>query len=194
MFGCQILVRFLVITCKQIICIARFLLSIDSKAQFVPGFLIFARHDTLLAQPFDPRKPRLAGGPFSLAQNIQRSSGKVAPFSASENGVLVYGTPVSPDVQLAWYDRHGARLGPIGEPGDLAFLSMSPDEQRLAVSRANPETKKLNIWTMELPTGLLSRVTFDTADDWTPVWSPDGRELFSSNRVILLLLFVRVLE
>jgi DNA-binding winged helix-turn-helix (wHTH) protein len=161
----------------------RLLLPADSKAQFVTGFLIFARHDSLLAQPFDARKLRLAGEPFSLAEKIQRSSGKAVPFSASENGVLVYGTPVSPDVQLAWYDRHGARLGPIGEPGAFAFLSMSPDGERLAVSRADPETKKLNIWTMELSTGLLSRVTFDTADDWTPVWSSDGRELvFSSNR------------
>src|SRR5262249_31944826 len=126
---------------------------------------------------------RLSGEPFPLAGNIQRALGKAVPFSASENGVVVYGTAVSPDVQLAWYDRHGMRLGPIGEPGPFAFLSMSPDEERRAVSRANPETKKLNIWTMELSTGLLSRVTFNTADDWTPVWSRDGRELmFSSDR------------
>jgi Tol biopolymer transport system component/DNA-binding winged helix-turn-helix (wHTH) protein len=161
----------------------KLLLPVDWKAQYVPGFLIFARQDTLLAQHFDAGKLRLVGEPFFVAKDVERSSGKAAPFSASENGVLVYGTAVSPDIQLAWYNRSGGRLGAIGEPGALGYLSMSPDEERLAVNRPNPETKKLNIWTMELSTGLLSRVTFDSADDWTPVWSPDGREMvFSSDR------------
>jgi len=159
------------------------LISVDSNVWYAPGFLIYARQGTLLAQPLDVRKFRVVGEPFSIAENVEHTPGGASPFSASDSGVLVYGTAASPDVQLAWYNREGARLGAIGEPAAFKDLSMSPDETRLAVNRRNPETKKLNIWTMELSTGMLSRVTFDSANDWTPVWSPDGREMvFSSNR------------
>ena len=160
----------------------RLLLSVDSNVWYAPGFLIYARQGTLLAQPVDVRNLRLVGQPFSIAENMEHNPGGASPFSASD-GALVYGTAASPDMQLAWYNREGARLGAIGDRAAFQDLSMSPDETRLAVNFHNPATKKLNIWTMELSTGNLSRVTFDSANDWTPVWSPNGREMvFSSNR------------
>jgi hypothetical protein len=56
-------------------------------------------------------------------------------FSASQNGVLVYLNEISPNIQLAWYKRDGARLGPIREPGPNEGMRISPDETRLVLDR-----------------------------------------------------------
>src|SRR5688572_28426608 len=39
---------------------------------------------------------------------------------------------------LAWYDRAGKMLGPIGEPGDYHAPRISPDGRRMAVEQ-HPE-------------------------------------------------------
>jgi Tol biopolymer transport system component len=59
---------------------------------------------------------------------------------------------------------------------------LSPDEKRLTVERVDLRNRVQNIWLLELATGILSRLTFGSADT-DAVWSPDGREvIFSSNR------------
>jgi Tol biopolymer transport system component len=63
-------------------------------------------------------------------------------------------------------------LGSIGEPGFYRQISLSPDEKRLAVERIDSS-------------GIFSRLTFNPAGDFNPLWSPDSRELlFSSSRGI----------
>jgi len=95
---------------------------------------------------------------------------------------LVYRSAPSDTVQLAWYNRDGSRLGPIGEPGAFGIIELSPDEKRLALERLDPQLRTHDLWTLELASGILSRQTFHPTDDTDPVWSPDGRELvFTSN-------------
>ncbi|PYT22452.1 MAG: hypothetical protein DMG57_35180 [Acidobacteria bacterium] len=45
--------------------------------------------------------------------------------------------------------------------------------------RADPETGGFEIWILDLPTGILSRLTPHTCED--PQWSPDSRELVYSS-------------
>jgi len=140
-----------------------------------PGFLIYERGETLLAQPFDVGSLRLAGEPVPIADHVREGA-----FSASDNGVLVYRRQVSGNVQLAWYSREGKRQQGVGEPGIYRQIVLSPDERRLAVERADPQNGTQNIWILELSTGVFSRLTFGTADT-DAIWSPDGREmLFNS--------------
>ena len=62
-------------------------------------------------------------------------------------------------------------------------MSLAPDETRLAVERPEPLTQTVNIWTLDLSSGIPSRQTLYPAQETDPTWSPDGRELvFSSNR------------
>jgi Tol biopolymer transport system component len=174
---------------------AIFLGSLDSKERALlisgasnaiysaAGFLIYGRGESLLAQPFDVEKLRLAGEPFPVAEQVARyPDDNWSLFSASENGVLAYRSGASGNVQLAWYGRNGTRLGSIADPARYGGINIAPDETRLAVRRADAVGTG-DIWTLELSSGIMTRVTSHPAEDALPVWSPDGRELvFSSDR------------
>ena len=164
----------------------RLLTSTDSNAVFLPGFLLFGRKETLLAQRFDAEKLRLIGEPVPISGEhvARRPSLPVSSlFSASQNGVLVYLNAVSPDIQLAWYKRDGARLGSIGEPGPNEGMRISPDEKQLVLDRTDPQTGKNDVWTLQLSSGILTRMTFGPSNNIGPEWSPDGHELaYSSDR------------
>jgi dipeptidyl aminopeptidase/acylaminoacyl peptidase len=154
-----------------------------SNVSYVPpGYLIYSSQGTIMAQEFDAKSFRVAGGPFPIAEHASAFGFfPGAEFSESPNGVLAYLIGSSGRVQLAWHDREGRRLGSIGEPGLYPQIALSPDEKRLAVQRT--ETDETNLWILELGSGIFSRLTFNPAGDLNPQWSPDGRELlFSSSR------------
>jgi len=148
-----------------------------------PGFLIYGRQETLLARPFELNALRVTGEPVSIAEQVGAMT--FVPglmFSVSQNGVAVYRSAESATVQLAWYNRDGRRLAPIGEPGLYGIVALSPEEKRLALERLDPQLRTHDIWTLELASGILSRQTFHPTDETDPIWSPDGRELvFTSN-------------
>jgi len=163
------------------------LTSVDSNVTFVPpGFLLFGRQGTLLAQPFDLQKLRLIGEPVPVAaEHVARWRHPPASslFSASQNAVLVYLNETSPNIQLGWYKRDGARLGSIGEPGPNEGMRISPDETQLVLDRTDPQTGQNDVWTLQLSSGIFTRVTFGPGNNIGPEWSPDGHELaFSSDR------------
>jgi Tol biopolymer transport system component len=163
---------------------------VDSNAFFVPpGFLLFARKETLLAQAFDLRRLRLTGQPAPLgAEHVAQRPHLPAfsLFSASQNGVLVYLNEISRNTQLAWYKRDGARLGGIGEPGPNENMRISPDETQLVLDRTDAQTGQNDVWTVQLSSGILTRVTFGQGNNIGAEWSPDGHDLaFSSDRRVM---------
>ena len=146
------------------------------EAYAPPGFLVFRRDGTLVAQAFDLSHSRLVGSARPLADYVP--GGRVDGhdnFSVSANGVVTYlgGTP--PTSELVWFDRRGRRLGTMGPPGDYRQVALSRDESHAAVVRADPVTRNHEIWVIEASRGSMSRATTGPplADD--PVWSPDGR-------------------
>ena len=165
----------------------RLITPVDSNATFVPpGFLLFARQEALLSQGFDLQKFRLTGEPAPVGvQHMARTPGRPAflLFSASQNGVLVYLNEISRNIQLAWYKRDGARLGSIGEPGPNQGMRISPDETQLVLDRTDPQTGQNDVWTLQLSSGIFTRVTFGPGNNIGAEWSPDGHDLaFSSDR------------
>jgi eukaryotic-like serine/threonine-protein kinase len=148
-----------------------------------PGYLLFARGKTLLAQPFDLDRLRLNGRPVAIADQLS-SSGSMSglrTFSVSSSGVLAYHAGSGNKTQLAWLDRTGRELGVLGPPADHYAPRLSPDGTRLAVGRLDPDSTNGDIWLMDLGRNVASRFTFDPADDTLPVWSPDGKRLFFSS-------------
>jgi Tol biopolymer transport system component len=82
--------------------------------------------------------------------------------------------------QIAWYDRGGKLLGPVGAPGNVLSPSISPDEKMVAFGR---QTSVTDIWLRDLVRGTDIRFTSDASLNVAPFWSPKGdRIVFRSNR------------
>jgi hypothetical protein len=146
------------------------------------GYLLFVRNNALLAQSFDPRSLTLAGAPATLVPSVLAISFRL--FSASDNGVLAYhpGTGTR-RLRLTWFDRAGHQLGNVGPVDEYSNPALSPDGKRLAVGIGEVLAKKRDIWIFDLVRGGSYRLTFDPADDFNPVWSPDGQYIaFGSDR------------
>jgi Tol biopolymer transport system component len=156
-----------------------------SSGVFVqPGWLLYVRGSTLVAQSFDPDKQALSGDPIQIADQVAAVALiNAGGFSVSQNVLAYRRAPPPQPSDLTWYDRQGKRLGTVGEPAVYTNPALSPDGKRLAVGRLDPATNNRNIWVLDLVRGVSSRLTFDKADDTNPVWSPDGSRIaFSSSR------------
>ncbi len=156
----------------------KLVLKVNSRAAYAePGYLFFVREAAVVAQPFDLKRLEVTGQPVVLAEEVYYT--KVVgggAFSVSQNGVLSWRSAFSM-VQLTWYDRIGKPLGTIGPPGRYADIRLSPNTQRAAFTRFDPQGQKEDIWTLDLIRGTLSRLTFGRVAPYVPVWSPDGKRI-----------------
>ena len=158
---------------------SRSLLGNSSSAVYVAspksetGQLLFVREDTLLAQPFDPRRLELTGEAVPIAEQVNFSGTTGwGPFSAAANGLLVYrGSGQSR--QFAWWDRQRNALDVIREFDSGEYISLSPDSTHAAVTRGKLG-RQTNIWLLDLLGGGNAQITFGSGGHVTPIWSPDG--------------------
>jgi Tol biopolymer transport system component/DNA-binding winged helix-turn-helix (wHTH) protein len=155
------------------------LLAADTNAVYAPpGYLLFVRDGTLLAQRFDVALLELTGEPMRIAEQVQFNDWTHrGHFSVSENGVLVYYSGVEENSQLGWFDRTGKSLGLVGGGGGPRYASLSPDEKRVAFSLRDPQVGSYHLWLLDLVRGTNSRFTSDPANDFQAIWSPDGSSI-----------------
>ncbi len=162
------------------------LLQIHSSVAYAPpGYLLFVRENTLMAQRFDADRLELKGDAFPIAEQAARNpvNGR-AFFSVSENGRLAVRTGALSLNQLIWFDRTGKQLGALTPPGNYSAPSLSPDEKTVAVSRVDFQAiTTSDIWLIDLQRGAQIRLTTDPASDTYAAWSPGGDRLaFVSTR------------
>ncbi len=141
-----------------------------------PGYLLFVRDRTLVAQPFDAKAMKTTGEPTPLAEQIGTDSVGLARFSVSRNGTLVYRTGETGN-RFVWADRSGKEGEAVSDPGDSRNPAFAPDGDRLAYDRADPRRGKTDVWVRDLKRGVSSRFTFDADDAFAPLWSADGRQI-----------------
>jgi eukaryotic-like serine/threonine-protein kinase len=161
------------------------LLTADSQAVYAaPGWLLFVRGGTLVAQPFDAARGTLSGAAAPIAEQVVTSLHQAAAFSASQTGTLAYRTgTLAVPTQLTWVDRAGRRLGTVGRPARYRNPALSPDGTRLAVEMTDVDQRTQDLWVVELARDTSTRFTFDPHDDVYAAWSPDGAWImFGSDR------------
>ncbi|MEW6208549.1 MAG: hypothetical protein AB1631_09285, partial [Acidobacteriota bacterium] len=164
---------------------SRRLLTDSSAAIYAPpGYLMFVREGALMAQAFDASKMQLTGEPFSVIETIASPGQGQGMFSVSETGVLAYRSGGAQlNIEFAWLDRTGKRVGGFGPPDHYFNASLSLDEKSIAFQRTNPRSGSDDIWILDITHGASSRITFGPESDAVPVWSPDSsRIVFASRR------------
>ena len=151
----------------------------DSNVEYAAGHVMYMRGNTLLAQPFDTETLRVTGEAAPIAEQVERNAGsRRGAFAVSTTGRAVLAYRSLSENQLVWYDRNGKRLDAIGPKGYYADPALSPDEQKLAVVRRDVATSASDIWVIDVARGTTSRITFDGSPVDSPLWSPDGTQIF----------------
>jgi len=152
----------------------------ESRAEYAPpGYLLFMRGGSLVAQPFDARALKLTGEPFPVAEPVRASPNGGGDFSASNNGALTYVAGAGQSGRLVWVGRD-ARLEEIPGTGNIPTLlnpALSPDARRVAVRVTDPQVRTRDIWLLDLTRGVTSRFTFEPSNENHPLWSADGSRI-----------------
>jgi eukaryotic-like serine/threonine-protein kinase len=144
-----------------------------------PGVLLFAYHNAIMSQPFDPAKLALTGTALQVAPAVRNT--ELRPdFSVSSTGILAYQAGTGNYRQLTWFDRHGNRLGTVGSRNDYRSIQLSPDESRVAIQAIDRSSGRSEIWVLDLNRGALSRAGAGALEAFAPIWSPDGKEILFS--------------
>jgi dipeptidyl aminopeptidase/acylaminoacyl peptidase len=135
-----------------------------------------------MVQQFDLGRGTLIGDPVRLADPVGISAIGQINVSISRDGRVAYRSGGVNLRQLTWYDRSGKSLGAVEEPdADLVlYPELSPDDQHVAAARTKLGNQ--NIWIQDFMRGGMTLFTTDPANDFSPLWAPDGRIAFSSLR------------
>lgn len=134
-----------------------------SPVYATPGYLLFRRNGTLMAQPFDLATLSASGDPSSIADGV-------GSFNVSENGTLIYARGLADMTHLVWVDRTGKQILEAAPPGDYSDMQLSPDGKRVAFDGSL--NGNMSIWVRDLERGIQSRLTFQKSN--VPQWSPDS--------------------
>jgi Tol biopolymer transport system component len=147
-----------------------------------PGYLLFVRGGTLLAQPFDADRLELKGDAIPIAEGVQfnPTNGKAA-VAVSRNGVLAYRlVPTNAQLSLVWVDRKGAEQPLAAPPHAYRNPRLSPDGQRVAVTIDELGSQE---WLWDIGRSTLTRLTFEGRYNGGTAWTPDGKRItFGSDR------------
>ena len=159
------------------------LFTTTTRVQYVePGYLLYVRERTLVAQRFDAASQTLQGEPVPIGEDLAPGALGLASFSASRNGVLVYRGGELTATRLVWLDRSGRELSALDEPNDYRDASLSPDGTKVAYDITDTAGTGGDVWVRDVTRGVTSRFTFDTGQELVPQWAPDGRRLAYSRR------------
>lgn len=160
----------------------RALLRSQANAIYADGYLLFARGDQLMAQAFDPSSGTLSGNAQTVAKGVVNDGATWhMDASATDAGLLLYGTGGSGDWQLLWMDRTTKQVSTIVDKlPNLMWANISPQGDRLAL---NIDTGAADIHVLDLARGVRTRLTFGPVANEAPIWSPDGKWIaYNSDR------------
>ena len=146
-----------------------------------PGYLLFVRDRTLVAQKFDAASLTLDGDPIPVGEGLGSDTVGLASFSVSRTGVLAFRGGELQGARLVWLDRSGRELSVVDAPAEYRDVSISPDGGRLVYDLGDGGSSG-DLWIRDLARGVSSRFTFEAPTELNPLWSPDGRRIVYTSK------------
>ena len=158
---------------------AKNLIHSHGSVGYVPGWILFLKMNTLMAQPFDEKKMEVTGEAVPVADPVQEEDSVLrCVFSVSMNGLLAYAEGTTgTGRELVWFDRAGKRVGDL--PGAEAYRSprLSPDGNTVTYTRSG---NGYDIWRYDVARGVKTQLTFGFTSgqaNLDAVWAPDGKRI-----------------
>ena len=156
------------------------IVSASSNAAYAePGYLLYARDNSLMAQRFDPGNYTVSGDPFTISDGVQYfPQTDLAVFDVAGKEILAVQTGKgAAKSQLTWFDRNGRQLGAVGQAAPVSNPGLSPDGRRVAIDQTDGDGRLQNVWIHELASNAFTRLTFSPGLNQDPVWSSDGKRI-----------------
>lgn len=158
---------------------SKLILHNDSNAIYAsPGYLLFVRDNTLMAQAFDPSKLALSGEARPISDHVAVNTDIWRGIiTASADGRLLYQQGATGGAsQLVWYD-HAGKAGQPVLPGSADYHTpvLSPDDSKLVVGI--DENGIGDLWVIDLARSTKTRITFGPNPSEFPLWWPDGKSV-----------------
>ena len=146
------------------------------------GHLLYGREGRAYAVAFDLAREEVSGTPVAVPEtvHVNQSSGWLQ-ISVARTGTAAYVSNRASEnrTRLVWAGG-GAISVALDSPRVYSDPRLTPDGRRVALHLWDQQN---DIWVGDLVRGRLTRLTFTSEEEETPVWSPDGRELaFAADR------------
>jgi len=158
----------------------------EARVAYANGKLIYYRNGALVTQNFDAKTGQVSGEPKIVVNKVGYSPASIlAFFNVSNDGsVIVSRAADAVTSRLVWFARDGRELETVGPPGVYQQPRISPSGDRILFQIPDPKTGNRDLEFIELGRNITHRLTNHPANDWYPVWSPDGKQVvFGSDRV-----------
>jgi len=144
------------------------------------GHLLYVNGGKLFAAPFDPDRLQVIGRAVPMADDIATAliSG-TAQYAFSDTGVLAYRRARSAQRLLQWMDPSGQMQPVRNVSAEYQEARFSRDGTRLLLTIG--DGVQSDIWSYDIASDTLRRLTFYADNDRSGIWSPDGTHFVYSS-------------
>ena len=152
-----------------------------SPAYLPSGHLVYNSGGTLFATAFDLDALVTLGSRVPVLNDLGTDSTGATSIAFSREGAVVYrtgggeGTANIARSTVEWLDSEGNREPLISTPGRYVNLRLSPDAEQVALIIWDGSGVRVSVYDPERDN--MTRLTFDEGAYFSPVWSPDQRNV-----------------
>ncbi|HUQ82741.1 MAG TPA: protein kinase [Gemmatimonadaceae bacterium] len=142
----------------------------SSPRYVAPGYLVFARGNTLFAALFDGQRLTLTSDPQPILTHVRREQSGQAQFAVSNDGTLVWADGEDGGIsRFVWVTREGRVVDTLFvAPAEVASYALSADGRQLAYSHVGTDGRT-SLSVADLERRVVDPIPYPVAlhpDDW----------------------------